>query len=86
MTSEVSGLPAGGPDLATLSNARQQLVDLFPAQKLGSTFYKPTAAIRARIQGSLHFDGDHPAGKVGPLTMRPRTVWEIHPVTKIAQR
>ena len=31
----------------------------------------------------LIYDIDHAPGVVGPSGMRPRTSWEIHPVTKL---
>ncbi len=83
MTAEVSGLPAGGPALATLRGARRQLVSLFPTTKLATKYYQPTPPIKVHVKGSLHFDGDHSAGKIGPKGMNPQTVWEIHPVTSI---
>jgi hypothetical protein len=98
MTSEVSGLPVKGagtaagdkavldptsPDFKTLTNARQQLVDFFPQQKLVSTFFKLPKATKVTVTGSLHFDSDHTAGTIGPQGMRPQTSWEIHPVSSV---
>jgi hypothetical protein len=98
MTTEVSGLPVksattvagdkavldtSSPDFKTLTAARQELVDFFPSQKLISTFFKPGKPIKVTVIGSLHFDSDHVAGTIGPLKMRPQTVWEIHPVTSV---
>jgi hypothetical protein len=36
-----------------------------------------------KVTGSLFFDVDHKAGSVGPTGMRPKTAWEIHPVSDI---
>jgi hypothetical protein len=36
-----------------------------------------------RIEGSLFFDVDHAAGAVGPANMKPKSAWEMHPITKI---
>jgi hypothetical protein len=38
------------------------------------------------VEGALFFDVDHAAGVVGPTQptpMRPKTAWEIHPVTNV---
>ena len=35
------------------------------------------------VEGPLFFDVDHGAGTVGPSGMKPRTAWEIHPITKL---
>jgi hypothetical protein len=85
MTAEVSGLPTGGKDVATLKAARQQLVALFRTVKLGNRFYQPSPPIKVRVTGSLFFDGDHNPGNIGPAGKRPRTTWEIHPVTAISK-
>ena len=83
MTAEVSGLPAGGPDVATLRAARRKLISLFPGVKLSSSFYKPKSPIKVRVEGSAFFDGDHYAGAAGPAGMKPQTSWEIHPVSSL---
>jgi hypothetical protein len=85
MTCEVSGLPDSGNAVAAFKAVRQQLVKLFSTTKLSNRFYKPSPPIKVRVTGSLFFDGDHVAGNIGPLGMRPNTTWEIHPVTAIAK-
>jgi hypothetical protein len=84
MTSEVSGLPTGGASLAKLQAARNAIIDMFPAKKLGSRFFKPPKPIKVRVTGSLFFDGDHKAGEVGLVGMKSGRVWEIHPVASIS--
>ena len=32
---------------------------------------------------SAGFDVDHAAGVVGPGNFKPKTAWEIHPITKL---
>jgi hypothetical protein len=74
------------PDYPALLRARKQLVGLFTDHRLNETFYEPTRPIRVTVTGSLHFDGDHVAGakdSPGPAGMKPKTVWEIHPVSDL---
>jgi hypothetical protein len=76
------------PDYATLLRSRKQLIGLFPNHRLNETFYKPPRPIKVTVTGSLHFDGDHKAGaqeSPGPVGMKPATVWEIHPVSNLAE-
>ena len=82
---EVSGLPLGGPDRAKLKAARTAFKAFFGehGSNFGNNYQKFNPPIPVRIEGSLFFDADHPAGVVGPSGMRPKTAWEIHPVTKI---
>ena len=40
--------------------------------------------IPIKVSGSLFYDVDHPAGQVGPVGMRPKTSWEIHPIASIS--
>jgi len=85
---EVSGIPASG------SSSRPQLISVrhdfeayFPqhnehlATKSGYTHYSPP--IPVKVSGSLFYDIDHPPGKVGPEKIRPKTSWEMHPITRI---
>jgi len=86
MNAEVSGLPAGGVDLDTLSQARTQLVGLLGGHPPDPGQYYPvTPPLGVRVTGSLFFDGDHRPGEVGPKGHQPKTVWEIHPVTDLQQ-
>src|SRR5437879_2768710 len=39
--------------------------------------------VHVRITGSIFFDVDHAAGVVGPGNFKPKTAWEIHPITKL---
>jgi hypothetical protein len=82
---EVSGLPQGGANRAKLKLPREAFKSFFQDQhtQFGSSYKKFDPPISVRIEGSLFFDVDHLAGVVGPTGMRPKTAWEIHPVTKI---
>jgi hypothetical protein len=83
MTAEVSGLPTEG-DRAKLTIPRQAFENHFASQPIGSNYRKFDPPIPVDITGSLFFDVDHLPGEVGPDGMKPRTSWEIHPITKIA--
>jgi hypothetical protein len=82
---EVSGLPQGGAHRAKLKQARDAFKQHFQAAdvRFGSSYKKFDPPIPVRLEGSLFFDVDHKAGVVGPQGMRPKTSWEIHPVTRI---
>jgi hypothetical protein len=40
-------------------------------------------AMPVYVEGSLFFDSEHKPGKVGPAFARPKSSWEIHPISKI---
>lgn len=81
---EVSGLPVSGPFRAPLKTARDAFEEFFgdnlPTSGGYSKFDPP---IKVRVTGSIFFDVDHKAGVVGPAGLRPKTAWEIHPVSEI---
>jgi len=85
---EVSGLPSKTADAYTpLLDVRKSLADLLN-NKLpgpGGSYTKYSHPIPVIIEGSLFFDIDHAAGVVGPNGMRPKTAWEIHPITLIEE-
>ena len=35
------------------------------------------------VEGSLFYDTEHKPGVVGPAFARPKSAWEIHPVSKV---
>lgn len=81
---EISGLPGNSAKSFQTLKAVRNAFDQFPgALKCGkyTTFFPPIRI--ASIKGSLFFDTDHPAGQVGPKGAKPKTAWEIHPVTSI---
>ena len=53
---------------------------------LGFDFYDPP--IPLTVQGSLFFDVTHAMGskKPGPSSAKPRTIWDLHPITSIRTR
>lgn len=84
---EISGLPEDdGEDRETIRESRAQIAEILGDVNLpAGRYYKPTPPIRVEIEGSLYFDGSHYPGGVGPAGMRPKTVWEIHPVSSIEE-
>ena len=84
MNAEVSGLPPGGVDFDTLSQARAQLESLLGGRPDPSEGYRQLLPqLSVVVTGSLFFDGDHRPGEVGPTGHQPKTVWEIHPITNL---
>ena len=87
MNVEVSALPPSSSQFfAALRTARNQFKTFFtsngdglPAQ--GYDKYDPPISIT--VTGSLFFDVDHVPPAVGPTGMKPKTAWEIHPVSDI---
>ena len=53
------------------------------SQVTTGSYIKFTPAIPVKVQGSLFYDIDHEPGVIGPTGFRPKTAWEIHPVTDI---
>lgn len=83
---EVSGLPdVDSPDYPTLKNVRLQFFHIWGDQFPGDNYdpFPQSQRIHVIVEGSLFYDIDHPAGRVGPTGFRPTTAWEIHPVTKL---
>lgn len=87
LNSEVSGLPPSGKDRPILVSVRKQLASIAGRPPIDNKKYRTFRPPRKiRVTGSLFFDGDHQPGKIGPIGMKPKTVWEIHPVTSIQKR
>ena len=81
---EVSGLPVSGAFRPPIKAARDSFAKFFGEDLPTSADYsKFNPPIKVRITGSIFFDVDHKAGTIGPLGMRPKTAWEIHPVSEI---
>jgi hypothetical protein len=87
MNVEVSALPPSSSEfLAALQAARNQFKTFFTSNGdvLPSGGYdKFDPPIPVKITGSLFFDVDHVPPAVGPTGMKPKSAWEIHPVTDI---
>jgi hypothetical protein len=83
LTAETSGLPVKGSSFYNrLEKSRNQLKEFFGPFCI-STYRKFQPAIPVEVTGSLFYDKDHDAGAIGPVGMRPKTAWEIHPITNI---
>jgi hypothetical protein len=86
MNVEVSGIPVGGTNANRnrLIAVRDQFKEAFQVGSTGPRSYKrPHQPIPVRITGSLFWDVDHRPGEVGPDDMKPKTSWEIHPISMI---
>ncbi len=83
MNFEISGLPHKTElSYPVFKEVRKKVKDYF-----GNVCKKKTILtvnpVHVSIEGSLFFDVDHPAGQVGPGKLKPKTSWEVHPVTDI---
>jgi hypothetical protein len=83
MTAEVSGLPSGGVDAATLRQVRVQLMNLLGFEPAKGNYHPVNPPLSVLVTGSLFFDGGHVPGEVGPDAAKTQQVWEIHPVTDL---
>jgi hypothetical protein len=83
---EVSGIPVSGTNAnrKRLVAVREEFKQTFRLSSTGPTGYKrPHQPIPVRITGSLFWDVDHAPGVVGPGDLKPKSSWEIHPVSAI---
>ncbi len=91
MLMEISGLPLSGPNREKLRAPRDAFKD-FARISYGSGSFDKAGYLRfdrptpVTITGSLFYDIDHQPGVVGPVGWRPRTTWEVHPITEIVFR
>ena len=82
---EISGLPGtNAASYQTLKKVRDTFNSYPGSASCGGSYVKfPNPVKIVKIKGSMFFDSDHAAGSVGPTGFRPKTAWEIHPVTFI---
>jgi hypothetical protein len=81
---ECSGLPGSSASaFATIKKVRKQVEDFFG--ELCKTQYAvfENGLKLVEVKGSLFYDIDHKPGVVGPEGRRPKTAWEIHPISNI---
>jgi len=83
---EISGLPDSGnkstlKKLATVRNTFEGFVE--EAGRRTGTYTAWGDPVPVYMEGSLFYDTEHKPGKVGPAFARPKTSWEIHPVSKL---
>jgi len=83
MNVEVSGLPdKSSPDYTVMKDLRDKVTAKL-GNITGTKKVFTTSPIKISISGSLFYDIDHKPGIVGYGTLKPKTAWEIHPVTGI---
>lgn len=82
---EVSGLPPGGLERQVLKQVRDTFKGHYqlPDQDSPNSNYVTHAPVRVRVTGSLFFDVIHLKQKVGPAAFKPKSAWEIHPITEL---
>lgn len=78
---EVTGLPTSGKYLPKLKQIRATCEAHLADVVKSSGYYEFDQPILVSVGGSLFYDIDHRPGAVGPQGKRPKTAWEIHPVT-----
>jgi hypothetical protein len=84
LTAEVTGLPASGHFLDRLRVPRVAFLAHFAGHPPGSqSYHRYQPPVPVTVSGSLFYDVDHPPGAVGPAWAKPKTAWEIHPVTAL---
>ncbi len=86
LNAEICGIPKTGPSIQALSQVRQVFVSLVGLNTIRNAyqgFVKITPPLRVKVAGSLFYDVDHKPGAVGPPGLKPKTSWEIHPITVI---
>lgn len=86
MNAEICGIPASGPSIQALKQVRQTVVSLIglnTIQQAYKGFVKISPPLHVKVSGSLFYDVDHKPGAVGPTGLKPKTSWEIHPITSI---
>jgi hypothetical protein len=83
MNVEVSGLPdKSSPNYTVMKDLRDKIVGKF-GKICGTKKLFINKPIKISISGSLFYDIDHKPGVVGYKNLKPKTAWEIHPVTDI---
>ena len=83
---EISGLPPkNAAAFQKLLDVRQSLAEILNDDLPGPGKYHSYKdnPIPVVIEGSLFYDIDHAPGVVGPTGRRPKTAWEIHPITRL---
>lgn len=87
---EISGLPTDEDDPTAeakqkLRTARSDFKSFFQLGNTGPNSYKrPNPPVEVIVAGSAFWDAEHPPpSTVGPTAFKPKTAWEIHPITAI---
>jgi hypothetical protein len=83
---EMSGIPDTGSkaNRKRLFNARSTF-EAFVAEdgRKTSNYVGWGDPVLVYVEGSLFYDTEHKPGAVGPAFARPKSAWEIHPISKI---
>jgi hypothetical protein len=83
---EMSGIPTDG--------SKSNRMKIFKAREMFESFVEQDGrrtgnytgwgdAVPVYMEGSLFYDTEHRPGAVGPAFARPKSAWEIHPISKI---
>ena len=86
MTAEMSGIPSTGSKLnrKRLFNSRLTFETFVADEGRKTGNYTGWGdAVPVYVEGSLFYDTEHKPGVVGPAFARPKTSWEIHPISKL---
>ena len=81
---ECSGLPpTNNPGFNKLKTARQKVVAFLGGiERCTNGYIKFTDHPKVKIIGSLFYDKEHESNIPGPSTSKPKTAWELHPITE----
>lgn len=81
---ECSGLPpTSNPGYTKLKTVRQKVVALLGGiERCTNGYIKFTDHPKVKIIGSLFYDKEHESNIPGPSTSKPKTAWELHPITE----
>jgi hypothetical protein len=81
---ENSGLPnSSASAFQKLKSVRKTIEDFFGGELCSTKYRMFEPGVPITVEGSLFYDVDHKPGVVGPEGFKPKTSWEIHPITKI---
>ena len=86
MNTEISGIPSWGSKknrdrLLSVRGTFEDFVDSTGRSTSGYAGWKDPVLVY--MEGSLFWDIEHKPGVVGPAFARPKTAWEIHPISKL---
>jgi len=83
MNIEVSGLPnESSKDYDVMKRVREAIVDKF-GKVCSAKKFCINNPVKITVTGSLFYDIDHKPGVVGYKNLKPKTAWEVHPVSEI---
>ena len=83
---EMSGIPSDGSktNRKKIFNARATFEGFVEQDGRRTGSYTGWGdAVPVYMEGSLFYDTEHKPGAVGPAFARPKSAWEIHPISKI---